>query len=640
MSELEDLRLGMDRPIARRDFLSGVGLALTGTLAYPWYGAAAQAASAPSGKAGEYYPPALRGLRGSHDGSWEVAHALHGGRSWDGEALDTGETYDLVVVGGGISGLAAAYFFRKAVGPAARILVLDNHDDFGGHAKRNEFRHGRRLRIGYGGAQSIDGPARYSAQAKSLLVELGIDVRKFYRAFDRKLYDSLGLRGGTFFDRQTFGTDRLVVVRDRDLGKGSRDEGARQRALAARAPFSEKARKDFLRLYEGRVDYMKGLSEEEKRARLRKISYAAFLKDYARVDPQVIAYFQQMSHGWWGVGIDAISALELLDYPGFQGMHLSDRRGEGEEGRGEPYIFHFPDGNASVARLLVRSLVPGVAPGKTMEDVVTAHFNYARLDEAASAVRIRLNSTAVRVRHVGPPNKARELVVTYVCGGKARKVRARQCVLACYHTIIPYLCPELPKEQRAALAAGVKVPLVYVNVLLRDWRAFEKLGVQHVYCPGAYFSSVALDFPVSLGAYRHPRKPTEPMVVHLERVPCKPGLPKRAQNKLGRMELLATTFETFECAIRGQLARVLSEGGFDPARDIEAITVNRWPHGYADEGDTLTDPEWKREEDKPWVLARRRFGRIAIANSDAARRAFTDAAIDEAHRAVRELVGG
>jgi spermidine dehydrogenase len=628
MSRPSDRDLGMDRRIPRRDFLNGAGVALTGALGYPWFEAAAQTAT----PGPDDYPPARTGMRGSHDGSWEVAHALRDGQTWDDPVDDPDPVYDLVVVGAGISGLAAAYFFRDAIGQKARILLIDNHDDFGGHAKRNEFRHGDRLLIGYGGTQSIEGPSQYSKTAMDLLVALGIRIKRFYTAFDQNLYPSLGLRRGVFFDKETFGVDRLVV--EKPAGKGPGDDRDRICAFAARAPFTAPARADFIRLHNDRIDYLPGLSAAEKLARLKLMSYAEYLRDVARVDRQVIAYFQQRPHGYIGVGIDAVSALECLTYPGLQGLALAPREPE-SEGHTEPYIFHFPDGNASIARLLVRSLIPRVAPGRTMEDIVTVRFDYARLDEPDAAVRIRLSSTAVNVRHA---TGSREVAVTYVRSGVARRVRGRRCVLACYHSIIPRLCPELPERQRAALAEGVKVPLVYVNALLRNWTAFQRLGISQVYGPNAYFSTVALDFPVALGSYRNPRTPAEPMIVTLHRAPCKPGLPKRSQNKIGRFELVTTTFETFEREIRGQLTRILAEGGFDAARDIEAITVNRWPHGYADEGDLLTDPEWTSDDEKPWIIARQPLGRIAIANADAARRAYTDAAINQARRAIRELL--
>jgi spermidine dehydrogenase len=274
-----------------------------------------------------------------------------------------------------------------------------------------------------------------------------------------------------------------------------------------------------------------------------------------------------------------------------------------------------------------------------MEDVVTARFDYARIDEEKSPVRIRLNSTAVSVHHLGAPGKS-DVEVTYVRRGKAHRVQSRHSVLACYNAIIPRLAPELPETQKAALAFGVKTPLVYTNVLFRDWKFLERAGVSHLYSPAGYHSLAFLDFPVSLGEYRHSRSPEEPILMHLVRVPSSPGLPRREQHRTGRYELLETTFETFERKTRDQLGRALVSTGFDPARDIAGITVNRWPHGYADFGDPLTDPEWATEEDKPWVKGRKPFGRIAIANSDAGANAETQTAIDEAYRAVQELTGG
>jgi spermidine dehydrogenase len=305
---------------------------------------------------------------------------------------------------------------------------------------------------------------------------------------------------------------------------------------------------------------------------------------------------------------------------------------------GERFVYyHFPDGNASIARMLVRSLVAGSAPGHTMEDIVTAKMDYTRLDQRSQDVRIRLNSTVGRVRHVGDPASSKEVEVTYRLAGKAYRVRGAACILACYNMMIPYLCPELPEKQKEALHMGAKVPLVYANAQLRRWTALEKVGMAMAYCPGSYFSEVYMDFPISIGNYHYTRGPDQPVVLHMVRVPCKPGLPARVQRRAGRAELYVTPFETFEHQIRDQLQRMLGPGGFDADRDIEAITVNRWPHGYADFFSDLDDPDWP-EDQRPNVIGRRPFGRISIANSDAAASAQTQAAIDEGYRAVQEVM--
>ena len=202
--------------------------------------------------------------------------------------------------------------------------------------------------------------------------------------------------------------------------------------------------------------------------------------------------------------------------------------------------------------------------------------------------------------------------------------------------MIPYLCPELPQEQKEALHYLVKTPLVYTNVALRNWTAFKALGMSSVYAPGCYFSSLSLNQVVDIGDYKSPRSPDEPMLVHMVRTPCQPGLPERDQNRAGQHDIFNTPFETFERNIRDQLARILGPGGFDPASDMTGITVNRWPHGYAPEYNPLFDPEWP-EAQQPHVIGRARFGRIAIANSDSGAAAYTDSAIDQAYRAVQEL---
>jgi spermidine dehydrogenase len=306
------------------------------------------------------------------------------------------------------------------------------------------------------------------------------------------------------------------------------------------------------------------------------------------------------------------------------------------------YYFHFPDGNATVARLLVRRLIPGVfrhpERSEGAEAVVTARADYSRLDRPGSDVRLRLRSPVVQVRHDGAPDAATSATVTYATGREVRTVRAGAVVMACWHTSIPYLCPDLPAAQREALAFAVKVPMVYTNVFIRNWRAFQRLGVSRVTAPGFWHPNLTLDFPVSVGSYTHTRSPDEPVVLHLSKAACKPGLPVREQHREGRIELLRTPFEAIERDIRDQLTRILGPGGFDAGRDILGITVNRWPHGYAYQYNSLFDDFWFEGRETPCEVARRPFGRIAIANADAGAYSYTDAAIDHAHRAVQELL--
>jgi spermidine dehydrogenase len=630
-----DKRLGMDRRITRRDLLNGASVAIGTSLA------GRAAADQPDGHVGsalqrpeDYYPPKLTGMRGSHEGSFEVAHEMRYGKAWD-NAEESGERYDLVVVGAGLSGLAAAYYFRKAL-PEAKVLILDNHDDFGGHAKRVEFTVGDRQLIGYGGTQFITG--YYPNAGKQLLGDIGVSAERFPAGSANDLYRELGLRSGVFFDRETFGVDRLVVGEPRR----SRGPQARRRwtQFLGETPLSEAAKAGILKLYTEEHDYLAGLTDDEKIARLRRMSYQSYILDVVGVHQDVVPYLLRRGDPNGAAGIDSYSAWGALrsgSFPGFGGLGLERPARNAAPGDNPFQGIHFPDGNAGIARLIVRWLIPAALPGGTMEDSVTTPIRYSELDKAGNPVRIRLSSTVVRARHAGDRRTASEVSVTYVQNGRALRVSAGSCVMACYNAMIPYLCPEIPADQQAALKMAVRKPYVYTQVAINNWTSFANLGVGAIHSPGAFHKTIGLDWGVNVGDYRHSASPDEPILLWLERIPIRPGLSARDQFRAGREELLATSFETFERNIRDQLGRALGEGSFDPARDIAAITVNRWPHGYAGAGNDLYDPDWSYDE-APWVVGRQRFGRITVANSDAAAISLTQAAFDQAYRAVQELL--
>ncbi len=617
--------------ITRRDFLNGVAITIAAGMT-----PLQLLQAAPDGR---YYPPALTGLRGSHMGSFEVAHQMGWEKKvFDTEKLPITEDYDLVVVGGGLSGLSAAWFYREKH-PKAKILILENHDDFGGHAKRNEFQAGGRMIIGYGGSEAFQSPNHlYSKEVNGLLKKLGVNIKRFETAFDRQFYPGLGLSRGVFFDKENFGEDKLVtgdptpMVAD-DIAPDQLNARSLQDFIND-FPLPAADRQALIELHTAPKDYLPGKSAEEKADYLAVTSYRDFLLKNVGLSEGAVKYFQSRTNDFMALSIDAVASSDAysVGFPGFAGMNLAPISEEAAAEMEEPYIYHFPDGNASVARLLVRSLIPGVAPGHTMDDIVLAPFDYAKLDQPKASVRVRLNSTAVSVRNVGD-----SVHVGYSRGGQLAQVRGKRCILACYNMMIPYLLKDLPAPQAHALSQNVKYPLVYTKVVIRNWQSFQKLGVHEIYAATQPYSRIKLDYPVSMGGYDHPRDPTQPIGLHMVYVPTSPnsGMNARDQARAGRGKLYGQTFEQLEAQLRDQLQRMLGPGGFNHERDILAITVNRWSHGYASFSNSLFDDA---DESEAWMtLAKKPLGHVSIANSDAAWSAYAHAAIDEAFRAVGEV---
>ena len=599
-----------------------------------------------------YYPPALTGLRGSHPGSNTHAHAraFNGKSDW-GLTTNLKEEYDLVVVGGGISGLSAAYFYQQVHGRDKKVLILDNHDDFGGHAKRNEHTVGDDTRIIFGGSQTLQSPHAYSDTSKQLLEELGVDLNRFNTAYDFDFFKRHNLRAVTYFNKKTFGEDKVVKHPYCDYPlffEGLQTSDLSHEEAAQQAPLSEKGKAQLLKVLKGGLHVLQ-VPQEQLQEYISTHSYFDYLKTTLGVDdPGVLTMARHSVVDYDGAGADVLTISEALECGvlGFDPLSLRDVIGSEEyrnyiETSGYPhdeedqFIHHFPDGNATIARLLVRKMIPNVGTGDNADDIILSTFKYDELDKATNVVRIRLNSTVVNAVHGGDPNSSSEVTVTYINNDKSYEVKGKAVVMACYNMMIPYLVPELPAEQAAALKRLVKLPIQITTVGLKNWRAMKEMEMGLAMSPGNMHQVVMMDYPVSMGGYEFTRTPDDPCAIYMASAPLGEtfGAPPVEQFREARHRMMALTFQDYENEVREHLSGMLPKKLFEFDRDVQSISVNRWAHGYAHSGYALYDPEM------PEIarMGRQPFGRITIANIDSAVSSYVHVAIDQAWRAVKEL---
>jgi len=627
MKKPSDKRIGMQRAITRRDFVQGAAVAAGAALQAGALGSSGLANASAAVSAGAHrmtiadYPPVKTGMRGSHPGAYEIAHALARDGAKFPEPKSTEEHYDLIVVGAGISGLAAAHYYQKRFGADSKILLLENHDDFGGHAKRNEFHQSGEMVLSMGGTHNLEWWS-FSKTVNAFMQEHGVDCKGMRKQMEFAYGRDAPNSPAMWFDETTYGVNRLVTNFNLSAKLTTED--------IDKIPISDAGRDSLKRFYDS-APSLEDWTEAEAEDLLSSISYPDFLRQYGGLTEDAVQLFDKEEHGSWGLEMRAISAAEAM-WEGYPGAHLFGEDWS-EDSFGYP-VAMWPDGNASLVRLMVAKLVPQSAPNATAENVAMTQFDYSALDRENANVRLRLNSTVI-----GVDNIDQGVSVTYASSeGELKQVSARHSVLACYHSIIPHLCPAMSDTQKAALKYQVKVPMILTNVLLRNSQALDKLGVDAVSCPGRLHARLFLFKGLHTGGYR--RSDTADEAVSLvfwgSVSPPEDAVDIRSQLRGSRQKLLELSFEDFEREVRTVLDGLLGPAGFDVAEDILAITVNRWPHGYAYEYMQLWDPEWESGE-APHEIARQPFGSITIANADAGASAYTHVAIDQAYRAVADL---
>ena len=628
----DDRDLGLDQSITRRDFLNSALLGAGAALLAPAPDTAAHASPHPwtgYGGVGDY--------AASNGNTWEVTEVAH--RVRDGrydqapeQAADTGETYDLVVVGGGFSGLGAAYHCHKHGGAHRTCLVLDNHRVFGGEAKRNEFLvRGQRL-VGPQGSNDFGVPAPTSPNY-ALYRELGLPTEFQYQAWkgEKKLefakdnylfqlwydhFDGFGI----FYDGPGVGSPRWAA---NPWAKGLKE-----------APYPEQLRQDFLRWRSDTRRYYDGADVTRW---LDTMTYEQYLVKVMGLDSQVARYADPILAAALGLGADVTSAYAAyqISMPGYQGF--------GRTWPGAPRLADMPEatghslpgGNDGIARHFIKALIPrAIRGGRDFVEVHNGGINFGALDRAGNHTRVRLGSTVVGVEHRG--GAAPSVKITYVKEGKPYSLTARAVVMASGGWINQQIVRDLPASYREAYQFFPRSPILVVNVAVNNWRFLHRLGLTACRWFGGLGFACNIRRPMIVGRHRPPLDPDRPTLVTFYIPFCYPGLSAREQGARGRREVLTKSYREYERAIREQMVRLFGAAGFDPRRDIAGIILNRWGHAYV-----VPQPGFyfgKEGRPAPRDVIRQPFGRVAFAHSELNGHQSWTSAVNEGRRAMEQVL--
>ena len=652
-----------------------------------------------------YYPPTSTGITGEPDNvvrdtmefdppaaGPEDIHAYKRGPGFDPNFRDVDDEYDCVIVGAGASGLASAKYYLDRFGPNAKILLLDQLPDFGGNSHRNEFhvpdafrggadvmtlRNGGTVNLDSIGAWNqpqgglMDIPGSYGQPAVSILGWAGVDfatASQWTNGGAAGIPGSFGLRSMLLFPSADFGSDAVIQSRTEP------NTAAGWTTFMNRTPYSQPARDAIIRIQTSNVDVMVAkdgpMTRDEKIQRLTQMTYKHYLQYYWDCpDDAFFGEYWRGSGSLLGAGGQAVAAADcwVLGRPGFPsalGLGETDdivfpgigRTPQQDAKSGSGPTRAWPDGNISLLKLIVSKLIPAAQPDvngarPNQQTILQSKTDYSALDRQASNVRMRLNSTVVRV-HPGSNRKDVAKVVYVLANGKAERVRAKHVIMACWNRVTARIVTGLPKEQVKDLCYARKVPLIYGRAALNNWQAWADARVSSIAPRGTslFWDSTSVSAGAGFGPAAAPvygptpnQPPSSPAQLTFTVVPNRPdAIPQLWAYESGREMLLNMSFADLENSLFDVIDRVVNHqgGDFDPARDVNSIMFNRWNYGYAHELSSCFDPSlYGPWDEQPHRKGSVPFENVAIACSDSEAFAYTHSAINEGFRAVNDLPG-